>query len=204
VPDFSDEGTGPAKAALRIRMLARRRALSPQVRRVAAERIQAELVALVRRVRPDRITGYVPVGSEPGGPDLPDAIAGALGPAGQFLLPVLRPDLDLDWAPYGGPGSLVAAGRGLREPAAEPLGPAAIGTAGLIVVPAVAVDQTGLRLGRGGGSYDRALARTDGNALTVALLHDGELIGSVPRGHHDHPVRSVITPSGGFHMLISD
>lgn len=204
MPDFPNEGSGPAKAALRVRMLARRRALSPQVRRVAAERIQAELIALVRRVRPARITGYVPVGSEPGGPDLPDALAGALGSGGQFLLPVLCPDLDLDWAPYGGPGSLVAAGRGLREPTGGRLGPAAVSTAGLIVVPAVAVDHTGLRLGRGGGSYDRALARTDGNALTVALLYDDEVIDAVPRGIHDRPVRAVITPSGGFQMLIPD
>nr|WP_225946494.1 5-formyltetrahydrofolate cyclo-ligase [Plantactinospora soyae] len=185
-------------------MLARRRALSPQVRGVATERIRAELITLVRRVRPNRITGYVPVGSEPGGPDLPDALAGALGPGGQLLLPILRPDLDLDWAPYTGPDALVAAGRGLREPTAERLGPGAIGTAELVVVPAVAVDRTGLRLGRGGGSYDRALTRADEGALTVALLYDGELVDSVPRGLLDRPVRSVITPSSGLRRLISD
>ncbi|GAA3739383.1 hypothetical protein GCM10022225_23110 [Plantactinospora mayteni] len=198
MPDFSDEDVGPRKTALRTTMLARRRALSAPARLAAAERLRAELRALVQRVRPHRITGYVPVGTEPGGAELPDELAGALEPTGQLLLPVLRPDLDLDWAPYAGPGSLVAAGRGLREPATERLGRGAIGSAELVVVPAVAVDRRGVRLGRGGGSYDRALARAAPRALTVALLHDGELIDSVPTMDHDCPVRAVITPAGGL------
>ncbi|MFD0971967.1 5-formyltetrahydrofolate cyclo-ligase [Plantactinospora endophytica] len=204
MPDFSDEAGGPSKTGLRGTMLARRRALSAPARLAAAERVQAELRSLVRRVRPHRITAYVPVGTEPGGPDLPDVLATELGPGGQLLLPVLRPDLDLDWAPYAGPGSLVAAGRGLREPYTERLGRAAVGTAELVVVPAVAVDRRGVRLGRGGGSYDRALSRAAAGALTVALLHDGELIDSAPAEDHDRPVRAVITPSGGFCHLESD
>ncbi|MFB6395191.1 5-formyltetrahydrofolate cyclo-ligase, partial [Polymorphospora sp. 2-325] len=75
-------------------------------------------------------------------------------------------------------------------------GPAAVGAADLVVVPAVAVDRRGLRLGRGGGSYDRALARVAPATLTVALLHDGELLDAVPAEEHDRPVHAVITPSG--------
>ncbi|MEE6311426.1 5-formyltetrahydrofolate cyclo-ligase [Plantactinospora veratri] len=182
-------------------MLARRRALSAPARLAAAERLRAELRALVQRVRPRLITGYVPVGSEPGGAGLPDDLVGALGPTGRLLLPVLRPDLDLDWAPYAGPGALVAAGRGLREPVTDRLGRGAIGAAELVVVPALAVDRRGVRLGRGGGSYDRALARAAPGALTVALLHDGELVDSVPAMDHDRPVRAVLTPSGGLQRL---
>jgi len=173
VPDFSDEAVGEAKADLRATLLARRRSLSAPARQAAAERIQAELAALVRRLRP----------------------------AGRLLLPVLRPDLGLDWAPYRGPKSLVAAGRGMREPAGGRLGPAAIGAAGLVVVPAVAVDLRGMRLGRGGGSYDRALARVGAGTLVVALLHDGELIDSVPTRDHDRPVHGAITPTGGLRVL---
>lgn len=198
MPDFSDGGVGRSKAEVRVEVLARRRALPTPARRAAAERIQAALVALIQRVRPDRITGYVPVGTEPGGSDLPDVLATALGPTGVLLLPVLRPDLDLDWAPYAGPGSLVVVGRGLREPSTDRLGPAAIGTAELIVIPAVAVDRHGMRLGRGGGSYDRALTRVGATALTVALLHDGELVDAVPTEEHDCPVRAVITPTAGL------
>ena len=201
MPDFSDEAVGEAKADLRATLLARRRSLSAPARQAAAERIQAELAALVRRLRPDLITGYVPVGTEPGGRDLPDVLGAAVGPTGRLLLPVLRPDLGLDWAPYLGPESLVAAGRGMREPAGGRLGPAAIGAAGLVVVPAVAVDLRGMRLGRGGGSYDRALARVGAGTLVVALLHDGELIDSVPTRDHDRPVHGAITPTGGLRVL---
>jgi 5-formyltetrahydrofolate cyclo-ligase len=101
------------------------------------------------------IAAYVPVGTEPGGADLPEALAAHA----RVLLPILLPDGDLDWVRYEGPSSLVAAPRGLREPTGSRLGPDAITTASLILVPALAVDHNGARLGKGGGSYDRALAR---------------------------------------------
>ena len=69
-----------------------------------------------------------------------------------MLLPVLRPDGDLDWASYEGPDSLRPGPRGLTEPAEPPRGPGAIASADLVLVPALAVDHSGLRLGRGGGS----------------------------------------------------
>lgn len=208
VPDFSDEAevTGAAKSEMRIQVLARRRSMPPEVRAAAAGRMQVALAALVRRLRPHRVTAYVPVGREPGGPDLPEALVGALaaaGSEGRLLLPVLQTDLDLDWAVYRGPGSLTAAGRGMREPAGARLGRDAIRLAELVVVPALAVDRRGVRLGRGGGSYDRALARVDPRTLSVALLYDGELVEDLPSTGHDVPVRGVITPEGGFRQLTS-
>ncbi|WP_422753464.1 5-formyltetrahydrofolate cyclo-ligase [Micromonospora sp. WMMD708] len=203
MPDFSDEAEAvhAAKREIRVALLARRRALTAPRRTAAAARVQAELTALVRRLRPARMTGYVPVGSEPGGPDLPDVLRAALPAGAELLLPVLCDDLDLDWAAYAGPGSLVAAGRGMREPAGPRLGRTAIGGATLVVVPAVAVDRHGLRLGRGGGSYDRALARVPTATLTVALLHDGELLQALPGQPHDRPVGAALTPSDGLLAL---
>ncbi|MEV1329118.1 5-formyltetrahydrofolate cyclo-ligase [Micromonospora costi] len=204
MPDFSygAEVTHVAKRDMRIALLARRRELTVAQRAAAATRVQAELVTLVDRLRPARMTAYVPVGSEPGGPDLPDVLRAALPPGGHLLLPVLLPDLDLDWAPYGGPGSLAAAGRGMREPTGLRLGPDAITEADLVVLPALAVDRNGLRLGRGGGSYDRALARVPTATTTVVLLHDGEFVEAVPAEPHDRPVRAVITPGGGLRTLV--
>ncbi|WP_320065706.1 5-formyltetrahydrofolate cyclo-ligase [Micromonospora sp. RTGN7] len=203
MPDFSDqaEATHLAKRIARVELLARRRSLPAAARAEAAARVRAALVELVRRLRPTRMTAYVPVSSEPGGPELPEALRAALPPGAGLLLPVLRDDLDLDWAAYTGPGCLVAAGRGLREPTGPRLGRMAVADAQLVVVPALAVDRRGRRLGRGGGSYDRALARVGDQALTVALLHDGELRERLPAEPHDRPVRAVVTPGAGLRTL---
>lgn len=143
------------------------------------------------------VAAYVPVGPEPGGPQLPDALQDLLDPEDRLLLPVLRPDLDVDWAAYA--GALVPGSRGLREPPGPRLGPAAVVGASLLVVPAVAVDRQGVRLGRGGGSYDRVLARTGPDTPTVALLHDGELwLGDLPAAPHDRGVAAAITPADGL------
>ncbi|SCL36537.1 5-formyltetrahydrofolate cyclo-ligase [Micromonospora pallida] len=201
--DFSDEAEEApgAKRDTRVELLARRRALGAGERAAAATAVAGTLVDLVRRLRPRRMTGYVPVGSEPGGPDLPEVLRSALSPGAELLLPVLRDDLDLDWAGYSGPAALVAAGRGIREPVGPRLGRSAVAGVELVVVPALAVDRQGIRLGRGGGSYDRALARMPAGAWTVALLHDGELVDRLPAEPHDRPVRAVVTPTGGLQVL---
>ncbi len=120
---------------------------------------------------------------------------------GRLLLPVLRPDNDLDWAVFR--GTLVPAARGLREPAGPRLGTGAIAGAELVIVPALAVDRRGVRLGRGGGSYDRALHRVGPATLVVAALYDGELLDEVPEQPHDQRVDAVVTPSGGLQHLLS-
>ncbi|MEU8013803.1 5-formyltetrahydrofolate cyclo-ligase [Micromonospora parva] len=203
MPEFSDEAevTRVAKRNSRVELLARRRSLPAATRAAAAGRVQAELVALVRRLRPHRMTAYVPVGSEPGGADLPEVLREALPADAELLLPVLLADLDLDWAAYTGPAALIAAGRGIREPTGARLGVAAVGQAELVVVPALAVDHHGRRLGRGGGSYDRALARVPEAALTVVPLHDGELVEALPVEPHDRRVRAVVTPADGVRTL---
>jgi 5-formyltetrahydrofolate cyclo-ligase len=197
MPDFlaDAERSRLAKVALRNRVIASRKSMTPAHRRSAAASIHATLLALVRRTRPATIAAYVPVGTEPGG-DLPALLA----PHARLLLPVLRPDGDLDWVAYD--GTLRPGPRGLLEPAGPRLGAAAVGAATLVVVPALAVDRAGVRMGRGGGSYDRVLGRlmlgrrTD--PMTVALLHDGELVESVPAEPHDRAVRATITPGGGL------
>ncbi len=68
-----------------------------------------------------------------------------------------------------------------------------------MIVPALLVARDGTRLGRGGGSYDRALARATG--LTVALLHDGELVDALPAEPHDVAVQAAATPSLGVVRL---
>jgi 5-formyltetrahydrofolate cyclo-ligase len=184
---------GPqGKAALRTVQLARRRALGPAERDATA---RAAVSALLGLAGDGPVAAYVSVGSEPGTGPLLAALRGRT----RVLLPVLLSDGDLDWA--ADDGRLVPAGRGLREPAGPRLGPAAVARCGLVVVPALAVDRAGARLGRGAGCYDRALARATG--LVVALLHDGELVERVPAEPHDLPVDAVVTPATGLLRLPS-
>lgn len=196
-----------AKAAARADLLAARRTLDPQRLARDAARVRAALLAvlpgLLGGVGRDATIGcYVPVGREPGGPDLPDAVGAALPAGARLLLPVLRDDLDLDWAAHG--DRLVPTSRGLAEPAGPRLGVEAVRPTSLLVVPALAVDRAGVRLGRGGGSYDRVLARIGPAATVVALLHDGELWQrSLPAEGHDRRVDAVITPSLGLVRLRS-
>ncbi|SEG92148.1 5-formyltetrahydrofolate cyclo-ligase family protein [Thermomonospora echinospora] len=95
--------------------------------------------------------------------------------------------------PPGGSGAI-----GMLEPTEPPRGPDAIRAADVVLVPALAVDGTGLRLGRGGGSYDRALARVGSGILTVGLVYDHELVDTVPAEPHDQRLRAVVTPSRGL------
>ncbi|MEV0713086.1 5-formyltetrahydrofolate cyclo-ligase [Asanoa sp. NPDC050611] len=184
---------------MRAAVLAERRSLTPQTLAANAAALTAVLTELVRAGTPRVVCAYVPVGSEPGGAELAAALWEALPGPAELLLPVLRPDNDLDWARYA--GTLVPAGRGLREPPGERLGVGAVAGAELIVAPALAVDRRGMRLGRGGGSYDRALARVPAGVPVVALLHDGELVDRVPEAAHDQRVTGVITPATGLTRL---
>jgi 5-formyltetrahydrofolate cyclo-ligase len=193
------------KLALRSRALTARRFRPPAMRVSAAAQLQDQILALVRREHPSTVAAYVPVGAEPGGADLPSVLA-ATGV--RVLLPVLLGDNDLDWAVFT--GALAGGRRGLSEPDGPRLGVDGIRSAELILVPALAVDPAGRRMGRGGGSYDRALARltppsplpqAPGRSLVVALLHDGELVDGVPAEPHDRPVHGVITPTGGLVMF---
>jgi len=141
---------------------------------------------------------YYSIGSEPG----THGLVYALWKRGTYvLLPVLRPDLDLDWASYEGPDSLRAGPRGLTEPAEPGRGVAAVSRADLVIVPALAVDRRGMRLGRGGGSYDRALARVGPQVPTIALVYDAELLDEVPAAPHDQRVRLVARPQTGITRL---
>jgi 5-formyltetrahydrofolate cyclo-ligase len=170
-------------------VLSARRSLPQRVRAEADAAIRSALAAVVAAVGPEIVCAYLPMAGEPGGAQLPD-----LPGVSRVLLPVLRPDLDIDWAAY--PAPLVPGRYGLTEPDGPRLGVDAIAGADLVVAPGVAVSTDGVRLGRGGGSYDRALARVSPSALVVVPLYDGELVDRLPAEAHDRPVDAVVTPSG--------
>ncbi|WP_406459081.1 5-formyltetrahydrofolate cyclo-ligase [Streptomyces sp. NBC_00876] len=184
------------KALLRRELLAARRLLTPEDVERAAAVLAREALSLPEVSRARTVAAYVSVGREPGTRDLLDALR-ARGV--RVLLPVLLPDNDLDWAPYEGAERLLPAGRGLLEPGGERLGPDAVLDADVVLLPGLAVDGRGMRLGRGGGSYDRVLARlaaAGAHPALVVLLYGDEVAARVPEEPHDHPVDAVVTPQG--------
>ncbi|HEX6234320.1 MAG TPA: 5-formyltetrahydrofolate cyclo-ligase [Jiangellaceae bacterium] len=186
--------TAAAKAALRQRIIENRRELDAQALVEAAGALRDVALAVPEIGGARSVAAYVSVGSEPGTGPLLESLSTR---GTEVLLPILLPDGDLDWAPYSGPHDLVPATRGVLEPVSEAMGPAAVTTVDAVLVPGLAVDQRGVRLGRGGGSFDRALARVGGRVFTCVLLHDGEVLDMpIPRDPHDVPVDAAATPSG--------
>lgn len=182
---------GPAKQALRDQVLAARRRLSLAQLAQASLALSEEALALDAVRRAATVAAYVSVGSEPGTGLLLEAL---LARGVRVIVPALRPDLDLDWAEHRGARSLVRAQRGLLEPAGPLLGPDAVATADVVLVPGLAAGPRGERLGRGGGSYDRALARVPAGTPTLVLLHAGETGLPVPTEPHDRPVGGAVVP----------
>ncbi|MEU3609065.1 5-formyltetrahydrofolate cyclo-ligase [Streptomyces sp. NPDC035033] len=184
------------KALLRRRLLDGRAALTPDDLAGAAKALAENGLGLPELAGAATVAAYVSVGREPGTRVLLDALH-ARGV--RVLLPVLLPDNDLDWAAYEGPEALTRAGRGLLEPTGPRLGPDAVRTADAVLLPGLAVDARGMRLGRGGGSYDRVLARlarAGKDPALVVLLYADEVVARVPEEPHDHPVHAVVTPDG--------
>lgn len=189
------------KAELRRRLLASRRALTPAELAASARSIRDAVLDLPETQMAGTVAAYWSMGAEP---DTHGLLFGLWKRGSYVLLPLLLPDGDLDWASYEGPDSLRPGPRGLLEPAEPARGVGAVRSADLVLVPALAVDRSGLRLGRGGGSYDRALARVGAQVPTVALLYDPELLERVPAGPHDQRVRMVARPSAGVTRLVRE
>lgn len=190
------ESAVPDKSGLRRELLAARTLLTTEDVRRAAVALADEALGLPELGGAGTVAAYVSVGREPGTRALIDALR-ARGV--RVLLPVLLPDNDLDWGVYEGAEQLVRARLGLLEPSGPQLGRDAVLEADAVLLPGLAVDERGMRLGRGGGSYDRVLARltrAGADPALVVLLYAHEVVTRVPEEPHDHPVRAAVTPEG--------
>ncbi|TDE32762.1 5-formyltetrahydrofolate cyclo-ligase [Actinomadura sp. 6K520] len=184
-----------SKSDLRAELLRRRAAMTPDARASAGRSIRDALLSVPEVEMAGTVAAYVSTGTEPD----TRGLLFALWKRGAYvILPRLLPDGDLDWASYEGPDSLVPGPRGNLEPSEPPRGPGAVASADVVIVPALAADRTGMRLGRGGGSYDRALARVGPAILTVAPLYDPEVLQTVPAEPHDRRIRAAATPAEGL------
>lgn len=177
------------KAELRTRMRAIRQKLPAEARAVRSGAILDHLFSLPEYARAGVVAGFHPLRGEVDLRPLFDRVAAA----GKTLA---LPRVDLDagelvlyrWAP----GDALEEGPyGLLEPSAEAavLAPALVD---LVICPALAVDETGHRIGYGGGYYDRLLPRCS-RALACAVAFDFQLIAEVPAMPGDVAVGAVIT-----------
>ncbi|MFC8597889.1 5-formyltetrahydrofolate cyclo-ligase [Isoptericola sp. NPDC057191] len=187
-----------AKEELRRAIRAHRAERSPRLRDEAAKAL-ADVLATVPAVRDaDVVATYVSRPTEPGTHVLLEQLA-ARGT--RVLLPVLGAGLARDWAWYAGPDDLLERAPGRPpEPSGPALGAEAITKADVVVAPALAVDDRGVRLGQGGGWYDRLLKMRRPGVPVVALVFPEEVYDSaeqpLPAAEHDVPVHVVVTPEG--------
>lgn len=201
--DLPGEDDGAARSSRpvskqdwRRRILAERSTVTPPTH--AAEAAALAVAAKTLAASQDTVCAYVPIGSEPGALDMLDALAESYA---RVLLPVTRPESPLSWGEFTGVENLQRASLGLREPTGTVLPPAEIAAASVVLIPALAVDRRGVRLGRGAGFYDRSLALAAPQARLIAVVRDTELVDELPEEAHDRRMGWSLTPSGGLTAL---
>lgn len=199
-PVIVDAVASSTKSELRAEILAARRAVAAHVHDAEAHALSGHLPAFIDSGQ--TVCGYVPVGSEPGSIELIDSL---LRRGVRVLLPVTGHDgaglpMPLQWGEYR-PDGLVEARFGLREPGGPSLAAEAIASAAVVLVPALAVDRDGVRLGRGAGFYDRSLPLADSAARLVAVVRDDEFVDRLPAEVHDVRMTHALTPSRGLVAL---
>lgn len=180
------------KQTVREALITRRRARSALEREEASRAIALHASSVPALVSARRVAAFLSMPSEPGTGPLLEWLVGR---EVSVIVPVSNPDRTLDWVEHS-TGEVAASDLGVPEPTGVRLGPQALESCDVAIVPALAVDHRGNRLGRGAGYYDRALA--DHHGLVCALVFADELLPEVPHEPHDHPVDLVLTPNGLF------
>lgn len=188
MPDRIDQ----AKRALRADLRERRNARPETARSEAAAGLRAQLDALVERVGAASVSCFLSTTTEP---DTRDFVEAAVARGIRVLLPISRDDGLLDWAVATADGDIAEGLFGLPEPVGEVLGPIAVNDVDLLIIPAAAVDRTGMRLGWGRGYFDKTIGSMERCPPVYAVIYDTELVEEVPRDVHDQPVTGIVTPT---------
>ncbi|MBO0980029.1 5-formyltetrahydrofolate cyclo-ligase [Microbacterium sp. SD291] len=181
-----------AKRALRAELRERRGLLSEAQRESAASAIGERLDELVDSLGARSISCFLSSTTEPGTREF---VTRAVRRGIRVLLPVTRADGLLDWAVATADGDVAEGMFGLPEPTGEVLGPIAVNDVELMIIPAAAVDRTGMRMGWGRGYFDKTLGSMEKCPPVYAVIYDSEILDSLPREVHDQPVTGVVTPT---------
>jgi 5-formyltetrahydrofolate cyclo-ligase len=179
------------KRALRAELRERRQNLTSTERAAATAGITRNLTDLATDLSARSVACYL---STPIEPDTRPFVNWMHAQGIRVLLPISREDGLLDWTT--GDGETETEGLfGMPEAVGELLGPIAINDVDLIVIPAAAVDQSGMRMGWGRGYFDKTLGSMEKCPPVYAVLFDTELVDDVPRERHDQPVDGAVTPT---------
>ncbi|MCH1884337.1 5-formyltetrahydrofolate cyclo-ligase [Agrococcus sp. ARC_14] len=185
-----------AKRILRRQLRTQRAERGPEWAAERAAAVAATLQELVIAHGARTISAYL---STPDEPDTRRFLTWAAGQGIRVLLPVIREDGLLDWAEYDGTET-VEATLGMPEPTGDTLPPTALDEVDLMLIPATAIGRDGSRLGGGRGFFDKTIAAMAECPPVYAVIHDEELLDSVPHAGYDQPVDGVVTPSGIIHL----
>ncbi|MET0298022.1 MAG: 5-formyltetrahydrofolate cyclo-ligase [Microbacterium sp.] len=181
-----------AKRALRAELRERRQILSDGARETAAAGITAQLDDLVDRLGVRSMSCFLSTTTEPGTREFVDA---AVARGIRVLLPITRADGLLDWAVATPDADITEGLFGVPEPVGEVLGPIAVNDVDLLVIPAAAVSEDGMRLGWGRGYFDKTIGSMERCPPVYAVVFDSELLDEVPFDELDQPVTGVVTPT---------
>ncbi len=188
-----------SKADLRRRILTERRRRSPEVRQAASHALIDHLRREMAVTSTRDLAAFLPLDTEP---PLLAALETAHRAGHRVWVPVVEADRAMRWCQWRptiqlAPGSLP----GLLEPVGPRHDIEIFRAIGLMVVPAVAVSADGVRLGFGGGYYDRFLERLAAAQplpeMLACVFHDEILAaGSIPREPHDAVMTRALTERG--------
>lgn len=187
------------KRALRAELRARRRTLTSSERENATNGLTQNLVTLASDLKVTSLAAYLPAQDEP---NIRPFLNWAEEQDIRVLLPISRDDGLLDWA-VSTDGEREGL-HGMPEPVGELLGPIVINDVDLILVPAAAVDRTGMRMGWGRGYFDRTLGSMERCPPVYAVIFDNELVEKVPTELHDKKVNGVVTPNAITPLPLTD
>lgn len=184
-----------SKARTRAAIRAARAARGLDDRAQAAEAIAAHAMSLLPS-RPGTLSAYLSLPTEPG----TDPLIAAVHAAGHGIRVPRIDGRDLQWVALQPDSVLDAGPLGIREPNGPALDVDELAGLDLMLLPGLAVDRSGRRLGQGGGYYDRTLAsvppHVEGGPLLAIVLFDDEVLDAVPHEPHDCRVDAAVTPGG--------
>jgi 5-formyltetrahydrofolate cyclo-ligase len=186
-----DSDIGHRKRALRAELRERRQNLTSSERDAATAGLTENLQSLVLDLSARSISCYLSARSEP---DTRLFLNWATAEGIRILFPISREDGLLDWTVGTGDEEFTGIS-GMPEAVGTLLGPIAINDVDLIIVPAAAIDESGLRMGWGRGYFDKTLGSMEKCPPVYGVVFDSEYLQEVPREVHDQPVNGLVTPT---------